>query len=78
MAKRGRPPKPEEESGIHKKSYYKLSPKRERLSDYNLKKKRILDAYENLFLLAYGFEYKEMPRAFREDITKYIVLHKVI
>lgn len=71
MAKRGRPPKPEEEAGIHKKSYYKLSPKREQKALHTIKEERLLRGYEKLYKLAYGEElswsYKErLKEEFRE------------
>jgi hypothetical protein len=72
MAKRGRPPKPEEENGIHKKSYYTISPMREKKALHEVRQDRLIRAYEKIFLLAYDGElswsYKErLKEEFREE-----------
>lgn len=63
MSKRGRPPKPEEHAGVHKKSYYKVSPKREKKAIEVIRQDRLLAGYEKIYQLAYDTElswsYKE-------------------
>lgn len=72
MAKRGRPPKPEEENGIHKKSYYTISPDRQNKAVHQLRENRLIKGYEKIYKLAYDAElsssYKErLKEEFKDE-----------
>ena len=56
MAKRGRPPKPEESSGVHTKKYYKLSSKRDNDAINHMIQERLINAYNQLHRLAFGID----------------------
>lgn len=53
MAKRGRPPKPEEYSGVHKKKYYKTSQKREDNHVNKNREEKVLNAYDYIYNKAF-------------------------
>lgn len=53
MAKRGRPKNPEE-FAVHKKQYYKPDPQRDNKAIDDMKKERVVNAYNKLHILAFG------------------------
>lgn len=67
MAKRGRPPKPEEDADIHKKTYYKVSPKREKRAIEVIRQDRLLAGYEKIYQLAYD---KELSWSYKERLKE--------
>ena len=72
MVKKGRPPKPEEENGIHKNSYYTISPDRQNKAINQTKENRLIKGYEKIYKLAYDEElspsYKErLKEEFRDE-----------